>query len=202
MALISTLYPKLRLHVSNCPEPVLLAAVVHAAREFCRDSRVLRESLVLDVIENEQVYTLAPATEDTEVCAVIAAQVGEYPIEPAQFEEVPQSSGKVVAYTYEPPDELWLHNIPSSCLLEGLGVRVVLQPTTDATALPEALIRRYSDPIVYGAIAWLKSQKDRSWADLGSVGYWEGRFKKELHHAKADADFGFRTRRLRTRTYS
>lgn len=202
MALLSVLYPLVRMFVSNAPDPAMDDAIRVAARDFCRESKFLRRTLVLSTLANELLYVLASDIAQTEVFEVKAVQLGVDPLKPTGFEDVPQQAGSSLLYIFEPPADLWLTPTQEIAQDSGLAVRVVLQTTMDCTLIPDYLLNKFEHGIAEGAIARLKAMKDRSWADPAGVGYHQDRYRREIATASADASRTHRARNFRVRSWA
>lgn len=181
------------------PEPTFTWAILQAARMFCVESKVLRETAVYNVVANQRYYILEPVAADTEIFAVKAVQLGEFPLDPTAFEEIPQSSGDALAWIFEPPEDVWLTPTPTSDVTDGLAVRQILQPVEGATTLPDALLRKYRDKITDGALSWIYNQDGMSWYNPNRAAAVMNTFEREIIKARHDADRTFRPRGFRTK---
>lgn len=200
MAAISTLFGLVRMHIRNCPTPALSDAILRAAREFCDETRYVRETIVLDGVADQDYYTLAPAVlTQCEVCGVRAVEYDGVPLDSMVQESVSHDEGGTGDYIYEPPSDLRLFDPPRSDLSEGLSVRLILQPKEDATDIPDIALRRYRNTIANGAIYWLASMTEASWYNPSTAERFEQKWIKEKGHARTDADRENGARNFRVR---
>lgn len=202
MAAIATLVGLVTMHIRNCPTPAITDALLRAAREFCDETRYVRESIVLDVVADQPLYTLEPEVLDyCEVCGVRAVEVDGIPLVSEVQEGISHDEGGTDFWNYEPPDQLRLFDPPKADRDEGLKVRLILQPKEDATEIPDIVLRRYRNTIAHGAIYWLASMTKAAWSDPVLADRFEKKWIKEKGHARTDADRGHGVGNFRVRSW-
>ncbi len=201
MAVLSALYPLVRRYVRNCLEPAMDDAIRYAQRQFCSDSKFLRETIVLSIEANARFYNLVPLTPDTEVIEVKAIQLGEFDtLAGESFEDVRQSYGPAENWIFEPPSNLWFVPTPTEDALDEIAARSVLTTIELAATIPDPLMRKFDHTIADGAIAHLKAMSGASWFDPKMVDWHQQRFLNGISLASADAGRTHRSRNFRVRT--
>lgn len=203
MPALETLVPLVRMHVRNCPDPIIEDAILRVAREFCAETRFLRETLVLDIVGEQRIYDLAAELDDCEVIGVHAVQISdEEPLTPLSFEDDQPTTGATAEnWSFTPPARLWLNPTPDNDLEDGMAVRVILQPASDATTLPNELLRHNDRAIADGAIAWLCSMEDAAWGSPSMVALFSPQFASAKARAQLNSDNQFKPRAIRTTAY-
>jgi len=200
MAAIDSLFGAIRVHIRDCPAPAMSDAIVEIAREFCAYTRCVRETILLDAVKDLFYYPLAPeVTLQTEVVGVHAVEFDGEPIDPRVQEGIDHSNEGPEEWVYEFPDQLRLFGPPLADLDDGISVRLILQPTLAATALPDALLRKYRRDIADGTIAYLASMTKAGWYAPELVKEFGPKYRKSLDHARTDADRDNGPRNFRVR---
>lgn len=192
MALLSAVYPIVRLYCKSVPEITMDQAILHSAREFCRLSWYVQETLLVPEQDLTSFYILATSTPtQTEVLGVKAIQRDDRPLAPASFEYLRQTTGTPRWFLFEPPDVINLEPYPdaSKMVLTTLKVRVAVQPLNSATTLPDALVSDFGEALGYGAISYLASIPGEIWTNdkvslMAKEKYYQG-----MRMAKSNALF-------------
>ena len=183
---------------SAIPDRTLIWGIRKSAREFCRRSRYLRETVILDVVAGQVYYEVDPTMPETESIEAKAVEVGSSPLTPSSFEENPQAYGAATAWVWEPPNEVWPTPIPTKDIEDGLAVRLILQPTADAETLPDYLMRYNREAITEGSLAYILSMKNMPWYNPGEADRAKAEFIRRSNAARASADRAHRPRSFRT----
>jgi hypothetical protein len=189
MATIADLVDDVRPMIAdNIPEITMQGAILWSAREFLRRSRWLRETIPGSVQQDVNTYPLTAVTTDTEVFNLQAAQVGaDEVLTPATQEEVmPGSRGW---YMFEAPATLILSWTPDadddgSDLL----VRALLNLTTTATSIPDAVLRQWNTAITYGALHRLCMMAKTSWFDAKAAEAYRQLWSADIETARMEAE--------------
>lgn len=187
MAPLNDLIYLVQPHVRGCPEPLITAAILRAARSFCRVSRWLRESIVIDAVADQQFYALAPAEENEEVLRIEAAEYAGTPLVPVLPGDIPQMEGCPYGYFYLPSREIAIIDVPSEALLSALAVSVSKLPIKTATSISDELVAEHEQVIAAGALGELLLMPG-AWRDLEVVDVHRATFLDGCRDARAKAD--------------
>ena len=166
MTPIDDLLPLVRPFAPRCPERMMKHGIVTAAREFCRWTRWVRETIVLDAVAGQAHYTLTPQTPEHEVIVVRAAMHDDEPMKPTSPERAPidAENSDVGRWWYFVPPALFCPvAAPESDQAGVFDINVVLQPQAGATQLTDSLVRANDQVIADGALAFLLHQPGTNW---------------------------------------
>lgn len=152
---LDKLLPRVMEHAANCPEPTALRHLRDAAIEFCRRTRIWRET-----------DTFALGTDKSEVLAV-APEAAIFEITHARFCHTDLKAatldwldanepgwrdrcGPPVWFTQSAPNTVRV--VPHPDVAGDLTLQLILQPADDAEQLPDILIDNYARVIAEGAL--------------------------------------------------
>lgn len=179
-------------HVPGCSEPLLDQAILDTAIDFCRDTQVV--TMEIDAFETEANtadYDLdVPAGYELE--QMVNVWVDGLPISPPSldvlsmtaFGENP-SPGRPTAYSQ--PDEMTLRLYPTPDMAYTITGSVVVRPSTTATTLPDVLEKRWTDPIVAGALMRLLVIPGQPFTNVSMVKLWGPQYNDGVVRAKIAA---------------
>lgn len=198
MPALSDLSYLVRPHIRNCPEPLIQAALLRAARRFCTESRYLRETVDVPLIAEQSAYELLPACNEEEVVLIKAVEYKGNPLAPVSPEEVPAACGSPLCFWLIPPTILYLTPTPHCDEGGALIASVIKQPTKDATSINEDLTQNCDQVLKDGALFELLTMPG-AWQDLKRAGvhgslYEDGMRKHRLRADMQHRPFAFRTR--------
>lgn len=219
MAQLDSLLPLVRVHVEGCPVPTMIQQLRWALREFCKESRFLRESTAFVVNPYQQIYPLTPTLTDTRMVEIDAVTVDGEPLDPTGPKEVKPSSsassgayipddgsgdeasvtqpGAVTHYWMEPPADLVLWPLPNKA--SAGAVSMILDMLPSATTIPDAIERKYADAISYGALHRLYLMPKKPWSDPQMAAYYDGAFRRQILEAQSEASRQHRRRNYRVK---
>jgi hypothetical protein len=163
MADIYTLRDQIRMHCKDCLDPVIDDAWVHITRDFLRRTRWLRETLAIDVLDQDvQQYTLTP-TDTTNLVAfgIIAATLEGEPINSGIAEQT--RPGTENYYLFLPPNIIQLTWNPGAAIEDGLLVRAAINLKQTATAIPDSVLGRWDEVLRNGVLGHLLSMENSPW---------------------------------------
>lgn len=188
--------PYIRMEVAGCPDPVLKEALLKVATDFCTRSLCWNEQLTaVSVTDASFPYTLPVAAHATLTRLLAARAPGKLlPITYTDLDMVTDwetQKGSPSYYLFDGSGRLILFPLPSSAVQ--MKLRVALTPSRSATVLEEFLYTKWRDALVHGAVAELKSTKDRAWTDIANVPYHFKRFETGLSDATVEAMRSFNT---------
>lgn len=182
--------PQIRLEVAGCPEPVLKNALLKAATDFCTRSLAWNERLAaVTVTDTGFPYTIPVAAHATLTRLLTAHAPGRlYPTTYADLDAVqdwPTVKGSPAHYLFDASGRLIVYPLPSAPVQ--MTLRAAFTAARDATVLEDFLYTRWREELVHGAVAELKSMKDRAWTDLANVPYHATQFEAGVSVATTEA---------------
>lgn len=191
MADLSGIAKLVRIAAPNCPDPLLDDAIIDAAIDFCRQTRVVTESLSVATVAAQSVYPLATSA-NTRANRAQRVERGTVPLtkssKPA-FDANPhlRAAGTANHY-YLDNDSLVLGPIPEA--IETLKLSVVVEPVLGATTIPDVLHDEWRRVIASGAKAILLSTANVPWQSLPDAAIEGTAFMAGIEAAIAKRDAG------------
>jgi len=186
--------------VQNCPDVILRQAVVAAADEFCRRTRLLVDEQTINVAANNRFVTLSPSNGEVFVVEQVRRQ--EQPLAPssrADFERdrLDVRTGTPIAFYVEGDRRLVLGPIPT--FSEALIVRYAARFEPDARELPERLYLDWRQAIAAGARAYVRRHHGGPWDNPQEELSDRQLFEQEIARANVDRGQGGTRKAVRTR---
>ncbi len=202
MATVESLVPLVRHHVMNCVDYTMEFWLLQAAREFCRETRYLRQTIFINVVQGSSYYPLS-INSDEEVIGVKAAEwvESETPLEPSAPEEIPQQAGRPTHCWFLPSKEIALSPTPNASLVRAVSVSVIKQPVQGAATISSELVLKHDLTLSYGAMARLFAMPKQDWTDAGLASYYADLWTTGKVKAQAEADLQHRARNSFTRPH-
>lgn len=153
---LDELLPEVLTHAQKCPEPLAIRMLRDAARDFCQQSRIWRDTDTIPVTspEFEGVCTI----QDAAIVMIEAAHMDETALEPItarQLDEIRRnwatdtstlSNARYI--TQLRPDTITLY--PQQ--VGTITARLILKPSRTAWQIPDFLIDGYGSEIASGAL--------------------------------------------------
>lgn len=202
MATFDALNNLVKPFVYNVPKDLVAWHFVQVTREFCMQTRWLRETVYVPVTANVTPrYTLAPSDPAAfEVIGVKAVEWNGEPLDPKLQEEV---ADEVFGFYYiEPPDLLLLSWTPDEDSTEVLQVRQILQTLDTVTAIPDVIARKWSRGLAAGVISRLLMTPEAPWANPQLAPKHEKQWLDTLGAAQVEADREHTPQGFRVVSYS
>lgn len=180
----------------RCPTTTLKKAYLDAVRDFCGQSRWLREDVAVPTVANTGGYALQPADADLEVIGVRrvkgATSAGtEFRLNPLDKELWPLNAraDRPRVHAYDPEGSLSFFPTPDAVYT--MTVTLQLQPKKTATTVPDALERKWGRDLVDGALGYLLDIPDQPWTSHGQALARRTAFQSAINNAKADEQRGY-----------
>jgi hypothetical protein len=169
MAALADFARYVRPEVPGCPEIQILDAILHAGIEFCKRTKIQRETVTVSTVADTARYDLtaelASGTEPDEVLSVAREGADDLTASSEQdFLDLQLDQSGQPQFFYLDGNDLVLGRIPSGA--EDLTVTVKARPAEGATALPDELYRRYRTQLAAGAKAFLMMMDKQPWTNL------------------------------------
>lgn len=188
--------------VRRCPTPVLRSAYVNAMRDWCRETRWLREVVSGQTVPLVGAYSLG---QDPHIEIIGVVAVAGSATEPAARWAMTVSDaaswspamtpGQPRQYAYAPEGQLGLFPVPDQAY--GLSISAVVQPRLGAVQVPEGPLGKYGSAFNAGALAYLLGLKDTPWHNPGESVRQERIFRSAISNGKADVARNFNDGSLR-----
>lgn len=192
-----TIYPLIASKCKNVPYPLMDNAILEASREFCKRSRYRQVSLRVTTLFGTSTYPIKPSNPDEEITRIEYVTWNGQPY-PIPVRPIQQSDPTYCLnlpfprnFFYEPPNKLVILPLPVSGLLNGLSVRVVLQPTNTATTIDDSITQQYDRGIAFGALKFIMETNDSPWSNPAMAQKYEKDFEAQIQKAKMERGSGF-----------
>lgn len=172
MIALSTLYPQLVPELNQCPLPIITQALIQAARDLCRASSIWEEDLTaIASVADQADYTLVSDYAAAVIHQVMQVDVGD-------LEEWSYSVDlRTGVLTLDPaPGQAG----------DDIVATVVYQPLGAITELPDYVMSRYGQALVYRVLSRLKSRRNSPWVDMDGSRYYDMMYLDEVADALAD----------------
>lgn len=196
MASVDDVLPLVRQYVRSCPDFVMADWIIQSARNFCRQSRYLRQSFTVPTEAGQSFYSLESQQPTEEIIALNSASYDDEPLIPSAPEESPTEAGTPQRFWYLPSREIVITPTPQDDAQDSLAVNVIVQPKVGATTLNDELVGRFDSVIANGAIhrllkmpqtLWFNPQLVPEFKELERQGIADARVEADMQHRQ----FGF-----------
>ena len=181
---------------------VVKDALQDTAEMFCRETRILRETIDVPIVAGTDTYTLYPNMSDAAVAETLFARIGDDHIEPI----TPDIASRLIAGTGDPEfieqtASNQIRLIPAPKADATLRVTVILTPSLTSASLPSAL-DQWREGIRHGAIARLVSIPDQPWSNAQTASTSSGLYAAAVRDAQTKSTLGNRKVTLRVQSSS
>lgn len=183
MAALADFARYVRPEVPMCPEIQIMDAVLHAGIDFCKRTKILRETVQVTTEINKARYDLtaymATGTEPAEILDISRSEYDHLnPSSENEFLSNALDQPGTPEHFYLDGRELVLWYAPNS--VESLDVLARAYPAETATALPDALYQRYRMEIAAGAKTILMSMANQPWSNLQQAAIYLAMFNSAI----------------------
>jgi hypothetical protein len=171
--------------------PIVEAALVRAAIEFCDKARVYRgDHPAIDAVAEQGTYSWEPTEENVEVCHIfhvwyageqLTPRSGEYLAD--TYDYWPEETGTPAHYHVERTDALIVVPAPAEALEDAIVAKVALRPTLDATGIPDDLFAEYRGAIAAGAMSRLMRMQKKPWTNYEMANAYGQAFRSAIEDA-------------------
>jgi hypothetical protein len=206
MPLIRDLLSEVAQVTRRCPTATMIQAYRTASRDFCAQTRWLRQDLAVTTEADLARYSLVaqsgPSLEPIGVRLINAddpANNSNWWVRPLDATLFDPALGPAAPtrYAYDPEGSILLYQTPDKAY--DLVVTTQMQPTRDAVELPEALLRKWETMIQCGALAYLLDLPGEPWSNPARARLEGLKFQAGINNAKADEQRGYNTGTVRVR---
>lgn len=173
------------IHISNCPERVIVDAIRHVVRDFCKKTKAwIYDHVALEIEEGELVYELV-LPEESAVFHLwgLDGRSGSYAVLQNVYIESPNS----LVFTKQPSTSKTFKPMLS------------LIPSVKSTEFPSYIHEIYEEHLISGAIAYLQMQPFRDWSLPNASQVHQIKYEQGIIEAKRLRDEGLGISRSRGR---
>ncbi len=187
MAKFTDLLPLARPELPGCPDFTMETYANRVVREFCARTQIWTDWLEEWTVPDHDTYH-PPVFGKKQIVSVpflwmdgrrLLGNSQDFP-GTQDGNDSPDRSN--TSFAFFPPDTIRLYFIPSQ--EKHFFVRVVFQPTTDATEFPDSIFQLYEDGLVAGLKARLMMQAKQDWSNPELSQYYQRVFNSEVDRAK------------------
>lgn len=176
----------------KAPNATMIRALNRAAREFCKQTRWLRQTLQGETVADQEQYSMGsdPDLEIIGIKAMSAArQTGNtkpWPLWVSAPTGWPAGQNPAAPrfYAYTPESMFALNPTPDA--IYDLVVTLVVQPSASATSIPSQLLVRWDRAIKAGALSYLMEIPGQEWTDKAQAQMKLREFQASVNNARAD----------------
>lgn len=168
----SDLYPRIRIHVPGCPDPIIETMLRETAVKFCRETKIWKETLNSVYPVNGVTRYQLELPEETEILSlesVIQGRTNEFT--GITLDPTINVFG-LMTFDAEPD--------PNQGLIE---VTAILRPSDTSTGLPDRVGRDYETALIHGCVAALQIMPDKDWTNPQFVPLHESIYRNRLSEA-------------------
>lgn len=185
MANYDDLVSRVAIHVSPCPEKVILDAVREVVRDFCMKTKGwVHDCPAIEVDPTQTIYDLdVPEGSATFHIWSLEGRTGQYKANDDYFINL---DGKLQ----------FNEAVRSSKTIKPL---VSLIPTGKSEGFPDYIVNFFEETIVSGAVAELQQQPFRDWSQPNAVGIHLQKYEQGLAQAQRFRDEGLNKSKVRNR---
>lgn len=201
--------PKIAQIVRGCPTPTLIKAYVDAVRDFCGQTRWLRDDLaVVPTVAGTVNYALTPTDANTEIVGVKLiwaedANGNRWQVTPLDETTWNPNAGPnpPQRYAYVPESEIALYYTPDA--VYDLTITAQVQPVANATEVPDQLDRKWGRELQAGTLGYLLDIPGQRWTNPGRALAYRKEFQAAINNAKVDEQRGYNvgSRRAKRRLF-
>lgn len=149
--------------VGGCTDASAELALSRTSREFLRKTEIWKEKLSINIVADQQEYTLTPSSGGI-VQRITGVKV-KNESSTTDFEKLNSLSEDY--YTFEDPRtfKFDINHIPTYSKSGGMQIEIVITPRYNSPELPEWVIERYAEGLAAGAKARLMSSRNKPYYD-------------------------------------
>ena len=162
MVTLDAFTPRVHLWVPGCPAPLVAAAIIDCAIQFCEDSHVLQVVPDPQPLKKGQAdYDIDSGSAQLTLSRVLRVWLGP---------DEPRATGHPQWWEVVDPQTLRIWPVPTSDdTSQPLMMRLALKPERTATQLPDEFARDWMDGIVGGAVMRLATMPDQPYSNDGNA---------------------------------
>ncbi len=189
MKLWADFYPRVMPYVMGCPAPVVDAALIDAAREFCEKTSCWKQTERVYAIGGQSLleFELPMYSEIVRVGRCIVNGL-DYAIKPAADLPEDWESNQPSDHTLYHDTQQEYRLFPAPAQADVISMTTYLRPTLAGTGVDDETFALYAEAIAAGARAKLQRMPRQPWTDLNHAGIDGIDFMRQIS-AAANRDF-------------
>jgi len=196
---IDTLITDVRKFVLKAPKHTIIDAYRRAVRDWCGQTRWLRQNQPGTLEADVQVYALGPDPL-MEIVDVPAASIditiagrtqtfGMKPSDPTTFDPNAAAS-QPYTYAYLPEGSIAFYYVPKQAYV--VNLTLALQPTVNCETIDDSMLRKWFKVFEAGALAYLLMLPE-AWKDEKLAGLKMAEFAAGVNNGKTDVVRGYQS---------
>lgn len=184
-------------HVLGCPDPMAREAIVDAADDFCRETRILIDRQeALPIPAGTALIDTDASIRGTRVLDIEYLRLDDEFLSAAEVQDLVGDYRTPALYAREDDATLRIHPATSQPMTARLGL--VLTVRSDATSIPTEL-DKWREGIAAGALARLQRSVGAAWFNQAAAMQWQAIYMQEIARARSESTLGGGKRVLRSR---
>jgi hypothetical protein len=190
MPALAKFLPYVLPHVQGCTLPFAEMAIRQSADEFCRKSRVLRETPdAIEVLPGQTEYEISPDTGGTVIYDVADVEISGQTLE--AFEKNSAYMKWRTFFTLKKTGRETLLLLKTVPMQRGwMSLTLILVPEAGISTLPDPLFDDWREVLAAGALARLCATPNQPFTQLDLAQYQRGLFQDGVHAALVKATLG------------
>jgi hypothetical protein len=193
--------PRLLPWVPGCSLPMAQQELVRSAIAFCEETNaVCTDTDPITIVAGKATYDTDIDFEQ-EVTRVMAAWFGDRPLSPLATGNHPDRAGSPSAICVSDMNTVTLVPTPDTATTDKLKLRIATRPKITARRLDDALLNKWSEGVVFGAIARLTAMPGQPFSDAGQAMYADSQFWRAVNRARIESRRGSTAATLRVRNH-
>lgn len=179
---------RLMVWVPSCPKPLAEQSLLDAAIDFCQRTECVRYVAgPVAAVAGQATYTI-PLPQDVRVRRIHKAEFLGRDLSLDTSVPSTPNSGEPWALTSPAPGVVTVYPTPDKTVGQALAVHAILEPTRNATLLPDELFHTWCETIIAGAVYRITSIPDQSFSNPMVAADASARYQMGLSRASAESD--------------
>ncbi len=180
---LSSLFPYTAAALPLCPENYQKLALRLAARDFCRDTELWRDTMTGHTVVDTATYDFTSQLDSTVQCyRVLNVSIDDITIAPRPYDEQGRDVDST-GYTVDTGGIITLYPAPTTADLD-IIINVAVLPLLTCDEYPAWLMGQWGEVIVLRAVASLKAESKKPWSDPEGAQLKESDYRYRAGQAK------------------
>ena len=182
--------PRLLPWVTGCPLPLAQQELVRSAIAFCEETNaVCTDTDPIQLVIGAAEYD-SGIDSDQELTRVMGAWLGGRPLSLLVREDHSEDTGTPVAASVGQMNTVVVYPTPDKQTSDKLRLRVATRPKITARRLDDALLNKWSEGVVFGAIARLCAIPGQPFSDSAQAMSADVHFWRAVNRARVESRRG------------
>lgn len=193
--------PRLLPWVTGCPVPLAQQELVRSAIAFCEETNAIcTDTGPINIVVGGAEYD-SEIDFEQELTRVMGAWLGDTPIGLLGPGHHSENNGHAVGVRVSSMNTVTLVPTPDAQITGQLRLRVATRPKITAKRLDDTLLNKWSEGVVFGAIARLAALPGQPFSDLTQAQSSDVHFWRAVNRARIESRRGEVASSLRVRSY-